>query len=49
MVGGDVEFAREVVVVGFDIRALGDGEAHVGEDFGDLVENLADRDEYGLR
>ena len=33
----------EVVVVGLDIRAFGDREAHVGEDRGDLVRDLADR------
>jgi hypothetical protein len=33
----------EIVVVGLDIRTFGDGEAHVGEDRGDLVDDLADR------
>jgi hypothetical protein len=32
----------EIVVVGLDIRTFGDGEAHVGEDGGDLVDDLAD-------
>jgi hypothetical protein len=29
-------------VVGLDIRTFGDGEAHVGEDGGDLVDDLGD-------
>jgi hypothetical protein len=33
----------EIVVVGLDIRTFGDGEAHVGEDGGDLVDDLGDR------
>jgi hypothetical protein len=33
----------EIVVVGLDVRAFGDGEAHVGEDGGDLVDDLGDR------
>jgi hypothetical protein len=33
----------EIVVVGLDIRTFGDGEAHVGEDRGDLVDDLGDR------
>ena len=33
----------EVVVIGLDVRAFGDGEAHVGEDGRDLVRHLADR------
>ena len=41
MLGRDVELG-EVVVVGLDVRALGDGKAHVAEDLGHLVEHLAD-------
>ena len=33
----------EVVVVGLDMRALGDAEAHIGEDNRQLVHHLADR------
>ncbi len=33
----------EIVVVGLDVRPLGDGEAEVGENRGDLVDHLADR------
>ena len=32
----------EVVEVGLDVRTLGDREAHVGEDLGNLVGDLAD-------
>ena len=32
-----------------DLRAFGDGEAHVGEDFGKLVHDLADRVDRPLR
>ena len=40
----DREIQRgEIVVVGLDIRALGDGEAEIAEDRGDLVDDLADR------
>ncbi len=40
----------EVVVVGLDVRPLGDGEAEVGEDDADLVDHLADRvDAAGLQ
>ncbi len=42
MAGREVELG-EIVVVGFDVRAFGDREAHVGEDRGDFVEHLADR------
>ena len=42
MLGRDVELG-EVVVVGLDVRPLGDGKAHVAENLGDLVEHLADR------
>ena len=31
----------EVVIVGLDIGAFGDGEAHIGEDRGQLVDHLA--------
>ena len=33
----------EIVIVGLDVRTLGDREAHVAEDRGDLVDHLADR------
>ena len=33
----------EIVVVGLDVRPLGDGEAEIGEDRRDLVDHLADR------
>ena len=39
---GEVQ-RREIVIVGLDIRTFGDREAHVGEDRGDLVDDLADR------
>jgi hypothetical protein len=42
MLWGNVE-PGEVEVVGLDVGPLGDGEAHVGEDLGDLVEHLAHR------
>ena len=46
---GDVELG-EVEVVGLDVGTFGDGEAHVGEDGGELVGHLADRmDAAGLR
>ena len=38
---------REVEVVGFDVGAFGDGEAHVGEDRGCFVQDLGDRDGCG--
>ena len=41
VLGRDVELG-EVEVVGLDVGPLGDGEAHVGEDLGHLVEHLAD-------
>ena len=46
----DREIERgEIVVVGLDIRPFGDGEAEIGEDRGDLVDDLADRmDAAGL-
>jgi hypothetical protein len=39
---GEIQLG-EVVVVGFDVRPFGDGETHVGEDRGELVDHLADR------
>ncbi len=42
VVRGDVQRV-EVVPIVLDLRALGDGEAHVGEDRGDLLGDLADR------
>ena len=33
----------EIVIVGLDVGTLGDGEAHVGEDRGELVDHLRDR------
>ena len=33
----------EIVEVGLDVRAFGDGEAHIGEDLGDLVGDLTHR------
>ena len=48
MAGREVELG-EIVVVALDVRPLGDGEAHVGEDRRDLVDHLADRvDAAGL-
>ena len=45
---GEIE-RGEIVVVGLDVRPLGDLEAHVGEDRGDLVDDLGDRmDAAGL-
>ena len=35
--------AVKLLIVGLDVRALGDREAHVGEDRDDLVDHLADR------
>ena len=35
--------AREVVEIVLDVRALGDHEAHLAEDRGDLLGHLADR------
>ena len=48
MLGRDVELG-EVEVVGLDVRAFGDGEAHVGEDLDDLVADLADRMDASVR
>jgi hypothetical protein len=42
MAFGEVQ-RGEIVVVGLDVRPFGDGEAHVAEDRGDLVDHLADR------
>ena len=42
MLWGNIELG-EVVVVGLDIRPLGDGEPHVAENLGNLVEHLAHR------
>ena len=40
----------EIVVVGLDVRTLGDRKAHVGEDFGQLVHHLGDgMDAAGVR
>jgi hypothetical protein len=40
----------EIQLVGLDVRAFGDGKAHVGEDRGQFVDHLADRvDAAGLR
>ena len=47
--GREVE-GGEIVVVGLDVRPLGDAEAEIGEDGGDLVDDLADRmDAAGLQ
>ncbi|EGE58936.1 hypothetical protein RHECNPAF_253009 [Rhizobium etli CNPAF512] len=44
---GRVAFGKiqrgEIVIIGLDIGTLGDREAHVGEDRGDLIDDLADR------
>ena len=42
MLGRNVE-RGEIVEVGLDVRPLGDREAHIGEDLGDLVGDLAHR------
>ena len=47
MLGRNVE-RGEVVEVGLDVRTFGDREAHVGEDLGDLVDDLADRMDAAL-
>ena|GEM_PF-6283577 len=39
---GEVE-RGEIVEVGLDVRAFGDGEAHIGEDRGYFVDYLAHR------
>ena len=33
----------EIVIVGLDVGTLGNGEAHIGEDRGELVGHLRDR------
>ena len=33
----------EIVIVGLDIGTFGDGEAHIGEDRGEFVDDLRDR------
>ena len=49
MAGREIE-RGEIVVVGLDVRPFGDGEAEIGEDGGDLVDDLADRmDAAGLQ
>ena len=48
MLGRNVE-RGEIVEVGLDVGALGDRETHIGEDLGDLVGDLADRDGCGPR
>ena len=42
MIRGEIELG-EIVVVGLDVRSLGDGKAHVGEDRGHFVEHLGER------
>ena len=42
MAGREVELG-EIQVVALDVRPFGDGEAHLGENRGDLVHHLADR------
>ena len=41
MAGGEIQLG-EIVIVGLNVRAFGDGKAHVGEDRGQLVHHLAD-------
>ena len=48
MIGRDVQLG-EIVVVEFDVRAFGDGEAEIGEDRRDLVEHLGDGMDRALR
>jgi len=48
MIGRDVQLG-EIVVVILDVRTLGDGEAKIGEDRGDLVEHLRNRMNATLR
>ena len=47
MLGRNVE-RGEIVEVGLDVRAFGDGETHIGEDLGDLVGDLAHRMDAAL-
>ncbi len=42
VLGRDVQ-GVEVVPVGFDLRAFGDGKAHIGEDRGQFLHHLGDR------
>ena len=42
MAGREVELG-EIIVVAFDVRPLGDGKTHLGENGDDLVHHLADR------
>ena len=42
MAVGEIQ-RREIEIVGLDVGAFGDREAHVGEDRRDLVDHLADR------
>ena len=39
MIGRDVQLG-EIVIVEFDVRAFGDGEAQIGEDRGHFVQHL---------
>ncbi len=48
VLGGDVQRV-EIVPVGLDVRAFGDGKAHLGEDRRQLVRDLADRMDRALR
>ena len=43
----DVELG-EIVVFGLDVGAVGDGEAQIGENRGDLVPDLAERMDAAL-
>ena len=47
MLGRNVE-RGEIVEVGLDVGTLGDREAHIGEDLGDLVGDLAHRMDAAL-
>ena len=42
MAFGEIQLG-EVVVVGLDVRAFGDGKTHVGEDRGQFIRHLRDR------
>ena len=48
MADGEVQ-RREVELVGLDVRPFGDREAHVGEDRGELVDDLGDRVDAAAR
>ncbi len=39
MAFGEVQ-SREIVIIGFDIRTFGNRETHIGEDCGDLIDDL---------